>query len=193
MAKQPSFLRLPYEIRLRIYTLLCMVDPYPSHIRSFEGEWSAREQQFIDDSIVSSDFSNQLFYVSRAISEDARAAFYSVNTLHFYKMQDLLNLTPVAWKSLRSICVTIGMTRCEGSHHPLVYRAHQGGCHGTVAEIMENDTQLLTNADLEAWRSICSTLADYKQDVSLSSVSSVVRRRQRRSLPFWLPYMTFRG
>ncbi|KAL4763612.1 uncharacterized protein BDW70DRAFT_148403 [Aspergillus foveolatus] len=116
-------------------------DAYPSNIRSFKGERSAREQRFIEDNIEIPYFCHQLFYVSRALSEDVRAAFYS---------------------SLRSICVTIGTTWCDGSHSPLVYRAHRRGCHGTVAEIMENDAQLAANGVLETWRSVCSTLAAYR-------------------------------
>lgn len=76
-------------------------------------------------------------------------------------MQDLLNLTPVALKSLRSIGVTIGTSPCDGSHSLLVYKA-RGGCHGTVAEIMESDAQLAANGVLEAWRSFCSMLAANK-------------------------------
>ncbi|KAL3429251.1 hypothetical protein BDV09DRAFT_190291 [Aspergillus tetrazonus] len=133
---------------LRIYTLLNIIGyAYPGSIDSFKGEWSAREQRLVDDSDGFPYSCNQLFYVSRAISEDARAAFYSVNTLHFYEMQDLLNLTPVSLISL--------------SHSLRVYKA-RGGCHGTVAEIMENDAQLTANGVLEAWRSFCSMLAANK-------------------------------
>jgi hypothetical protein len=91
MSKQPSFLRLPYEIRRRSYILLRLLGgTYPPGIRSFRGEWWACEQRFIDDDIGLTYFCNWLFYVSRAISEDVRAAFYFENTLHSYEMQDLL-------------------------------------------------------------------------------------------------------
>ncbi|KAL4751323.1 hypothetical protein BDW72DRAFT_212804 [Aspergillus terricola var. indicus] len=144
MTEQPSFLFLPYKIRRRIYTLLGLVgSTYPSSIYSFPGEWLASEQDFINDDEELSYIPNQLFYVSRAVSEDARAAFYSENTL-------------------LSIVVTIGTTRCNYRHGPIVYRAHPDGCHGTVAEIMDNDAQLEANGVLATWRSICSRLAAYQ-------------------------------
>jgi hypothetical protein len=47
------------------------------------GEWSPREQKLVEQAGDRYYFSNQLFYVSRAISADARSEFYSGNHLWF--------------------------------------------------------------------------------------------------------------
>jgi hypothetical protein len=72
-------------MRSDCYTLLNIIGyANPGTIDSFKGEWSARKQRLVDDSDGFPYICNQLFYVSRAISEDVRAAFHSVNTLHFW-------------------------------------------------------------------------------------------------------------
>ncbi|KAL5001735.1 hypothetical protein BDV10DRAFT_159630 [Aspergillus recurvatus] len=168
MTEQPFFLRLPYGIRRRIYKWLGMIHGrYPSNLHSFRGEWSAREQRFIGEDVELDCIPNQLFYVSRAVSEDARAVIYSENTLRFQDddrsgLQTLLNLTPVGWESLRSIVVTIGTTECTSWRGPNIDMLHPDtDCHGTVPDIVENDTQLEATGVLATWRSICSKLATY--------------------------------
>ncbi|KAL3449182.1 hypothetical protein BJX65DRAFT_272985 [Aspergillus insuetus] len=82
--QQPHFLRLPYHIRRSIYRDLWMIADYCSAVSSFHrGEWSSREQRLVKHDDYEIRIPNQFFYVSRAISEDARAMFYSENSLWF--------------------------------------------------------------------------------------------------------------
>ncbi|KAL2824456.1 hypothetical protein BDW59DRAFT_147373 [Aspergillus cavernicola] len=169
MAEQPFFLRLPYDIRRRIYKwlgVICKPDPLTLK-EAFDGEWSAREQRFIRENDEWFYIPNQLFYVSRAVSEDVRAALYSEHSLQFDdgwrdNIQTLLNLTPLAWKSLRSIFVLIGTKGCTAWWGPNIDMQNPDrDCHGTVQEISENDAQLEATGILPTWRLICSKLARY--------------------------------
>ncbi|KAL4813098.1 hypothetical protein BDW67DRAFT_168836 [Aspergillus spinulosporus] len=169
MAEQPFFLRLPYDIRLRIYKLLGLIRSSDlfNTTPSLKGEWSARQQRFIRENDEWFYSSNQLFYVSRAVSEDVRAAYYSEHSLEFCDdygddIQILLNLTPLAWKSLRSISVLIGTRGCTAWFGPNVDRLTPGcNCHGTVQEISKRNAQLEATGVLPTWRLICSNLARY--------------------------------
>ncbi|KAL2826279.1 hypothetical protein BDW59DRAFT_161117 [Aspergillus cavernicola] len=118
-------------------------------------EWSTCEQRLfrIDESPREPSVPNQLFYVSRAISEDARSVFYSENELRFSDqkgcgLRNLLNLGPTAWKSLRNIVIQIGTQRC---------RQRGYNCHGEVSPASAKTDVLPT------WRIICSRLATYQQ------------------------------
>lgn len=73
----PFFLRLPYKARRQIYLelgLLLDYDVTPKY--DVGGEWSSKSKTFYDEA-ASADFDdlipNQLFYVSRAVSEDVRS------------------------------------------------------------------------------------------------------------------------
>jgi hypothetical protein len=84
MIEQPNFLRLPYKVRLQIYKALWMFQLGCSETGEiFYGEWSPRKQKLVEQAGGRYYFSNQLFCVSRAKSEDARSVFYSGNHLWF--------------------------------------------------------------------------------------------------------------
>ncbi|KAL2826273.1 hypothetical protein BDW59DRAFT_161111 [Aspergillus cavernicola] len=78
-------------------------------------------------------------------------------------LQNLLNLSPVGWKSLRSIVVTIGTTNCTSWVGPTIDTANTN-CHGKVPEILDNDAQLEATGVLSTWRLICFRLAMYNKE-----------------------------
>ncbi|KAL2811725.1 hypothetical protein BDW59DRAFT_155484 [Aspergillus cavernicola] len=165
--RQAHFLRLPYNIRRGIYRDLWMIVDHRSTLPCFYyGEWSSREQKLVWENNMNTYIPNQLFYVSRAISEDARAMIYSENYLWFHDedcwggLKRLLNLSPLGWKSLRNIVVTIGTKGC-GCWYDVGNRALITECHANALEIIENDCQLELSGVLSTWRLICSRLAAY--------------------------------
>ncbi|KAL2865889.1 uncharacterized protein BJX67DRAFT_382276 [Aspergillus lucknowensis] len=164
--QQPHFLRLPYNIRRSIYRDLWMIVNYRSPLSSFHrGEWSSREQRLVEQDDYKIRFPNQLFYVSRAISEDARAMFYSENSLEFNDeypraFNCLLNLSPLGWKSLRSLLITIGTKDCTHWLRPETWKPYRD-CHGAASDRIEHDNQLEASGVLSTWAFICSQLATY--------------------------------
>ncbi|KAL3477174.1 hypothetical protein BJX99DRAFT_226501 [Aspergillus californicus] len=168
---QPHFLRLPYAVRRRIYHDLWLILDDPSPLPLFpRAEWSSREQKIVRENEAANYFTNQLFYVSRAISEDARATLYSENCLWFDEeqgrwggLETILHLTPLGWKSLRSIVVTIGTKGCHCSFYE-GDRSPYKSSHEHASVIIKNDRQLEARGVLSTWRSICSKLAAYNTE-----------------------------
>ncbi|KAJ5906197.1 uncharacterized protein N7473_003113 [Penicillium subrubescens] len=126
------FIELPESVREQIYLLLeysredysgenrvVMVnspDETSSHPKSIS-EWSSKNRRFNAAPYESARygqgrFCNQLFYVSRAISQDARSFLYSHNKFRFHGMGSrgiphLSALTKVALNSIRDIRVQL--------------------------------------------------------------------------------------
>lgn len=185
-----SLLALPLSIRRKIYADLGFqrskrVDLNSGHedIPGFHGyvlekdatsigAWSSRRQQFYQRSPRQSNcrngclcawcypLSNQLFYVSRAISKDAISIFYSSNQ---FRVSDgdrnglfaLRNLGPTALGSLRWISVRLGtkiggFTPCHGAIFEEIYGAHEKNAanHPRLQVISE-------------WAGFCVRLAAY--------------------------------
>jgi hypothetical protein len=167
--QQPHFLRLPYNICRSIYRDLWMIAGPHSALSSFHrGEWSSRKQRLIKHDDYEIRISNQLFYVSRAISEDARAMFYSENSWWFSDehpgdLKYLLNLSPLAWKSLRTVAITIGTKRCKHWLRPETWNPYRD-CHGAASGHIGEDTQLNASSGLFTWTFICSQLATYNTE-----------------------------
>ncbi|KAL3471457.1 hypothetical protein BJX99DRAFT_263299 [Aspergillus californicus] len=172
MTEPAHFLCLPYEVRLQIYRYVSLVYSGSIYMSAsgwpLSGQWSSREKRVFrqNESEFGFCFPNQLFYVSRAISEDARRVFYSENILHFsdksYKGWDLrilFHLSPLAWKSLRRIGVKIGCAPCQSPINP-----GDTNCHGEVSEILTNDGQLEASGVITTWKWICSQWAKYQTD-----------------------------
>ncbi|KAL2824446.1 hypothetical protein BJY01DRAFT_230462 [Aspergillus pseudoustus] len=168
--QQPHFLRLPYNVRRKIYCDLGMIVNYALTLPAFNrGEWSSREQKLVRDNDQWACIPNQLFYVCRAISEDARAMLFSENYLWFSDencwggMKTLLNLSPLGWKSLRTIVVTISTKGCQYWFRPETERPYTT-CHADATEIFENDRRLAASGALATWRLICSQLGTYNKE-----------------------------
>jgi hypothetical protein len=129
----------------------------------FYGEWSPREQKLVEQAGGRYYFCNQLFYVSRAIPEDARSEFYSGNHMWFcderrFGFGQLLELTPLAWRSLRNITICFGRKNYRFWDYP-------SGCYKEyrllAQDIGDIDAQRELSDDLAIWRLICSKLATY--------------------------------
>ncbi|KAE8376142.1 hypothetical protein BDV26DRAFT_294372 [Aspergillus bertholletiae] len=132
------------------------------------GEWSSCEQRLLrkDESRPGRNqepwFPNQLFFVSRSISEDARRTFYSENHFCFQYdagcgLRSLSNMGRIGWGSLRRFAIRIGTEYCLGPE--------KQACHGTAQEILDNDSQLEEGGLLGIWKQICHQLATHiKQD-----------------------------
>lgn len=107
------------------------------------GAWSSRQQKFnqwprptlycrsrYHQCYWCFPLSNQLFYVSRAVSQDARSIFYSNNKFRIADrdskgLHALKNLGPTALGSLRWISVRLDTKECRGSP-----------CHDATAKTM---------------------------------------------------------
>lgn len=135
MENTTLFLRFPPGIRSRIYAYLGLIrDSFiflegPSTDGTAVGEWSSARQtikilyvnQFLEvipdwtlencsECFRYRPITTQLFYVSRAISEDVRSILYSRNFLMLLNgtydgVAPLLNLTPVAIRSLHRLSI----------------------------------------------------------------------------------------
>ncbi|KAJ5380962.1 uncharacterized protein N7496_003390 [Penicillium cataractarum] len=125
----PFLLRLPESVREEIYFLLEYSrenDSGQKHVLDVKcpelspqsiSEWSSAHQRLNWISMFGTQpsqgqFANQLFYVSRAISQDARSFFYSHNNFVFPGKEDeglpeLSAMTMVAIQSFRNIQVRI--------------------------------------------------------------------------------------
>jgi hypothetical protein len=173
MTNQPYFLRLPYIIRLRIYREIGLVVDFEIDLSTGQavGEWSSREQRLFRKAESRPGrnqepwFPDQLFFVSRSVSEEARRTFYSENHFCFqYDMgcglRSLSNMGRIGWGSLRRFAIRIGAEHCLGPG--------KQACHGTAEEVLENDGQLEKNGVLGMWKQICDRLATHiKQDDQL--------------------------
>ncbi|RDW81487.1 uncharacterized protein DSM5745_05044 [Aspergillus mulundensis] len=119
MSDHAFLLRLPHNVRYRIYVELGIIvqdgvvdlSRVPPH-----GEWSCREQKIINDPSwhYRHSFANQLFYVSRGVSEDARSFFYSENVFGFFRhigwgLQAIRGFGPLVWRSFR--CVSFALDK----------------------------------------------------------------------------------
>lgn len=137
MENTPLLLRFPPGIRSRIYAYLGLIrDSFiflkgPSTDGTAVGEWSSARQtiktldvnQFLEvvpgwtpencgECFRCRPMATQLFYVSQAISEDVRSILYSRNFFMllngaFEGLAPLLNLTPVAIRSLHRLSIRL--------------------------------------------------------------------------------------
>ncbi|KAL5050646.1 hypothetical protein BDW71DRAFT_172884 [Aspergillus fruticulosus] len=134
MSDHPFLLRLPYSVRYKIYVELGIVrhEPVDLSCRSPDGEWSFREQKIrtVDDHCPWRRWiTNQLFYVSRAVSADSRTVFYSENRFEFarhieYGLKDTKGFSPLAWRSFRYLSFALDQTYHYGGNE---YGAFQYG------------------------------------------------------------------
>ncbi|KAL3471444.1 hypothetical protein BJX99DRAFT_263287 [Aspergillus californicus] len=157
MADQPRLLQLPYHIRCQIYCnagLISSDSVHPSNdVRP--GEWSSREQKLTPHR--HSSLPNQLFYVSRSVSEDARRVFFSENRFKYTHnkgrgLQMLFNLGPLACASLRSVFIRLEHRGCNlGS----------SGCHCKDTDFAEKDRLFRTAGNLDTWNRICTLLGSH--------------------------------
>ncbi|WEW56882.1 hypothetical protein PRK78_002337 [Emydomyces testavorans] len=121
-SSKPLLLRLPYTIRRRIYEMIGLIlpsgidyCPFPERSRTWTTAWSSRDQKLSgvnDERILI--VSNQLFYVSRDVSSDALAAFYSENVISLagYGLWALNKLGSVALKSMASLQLSLTTFEC---------------------------------------------------------------------------------
>ncbi|EEP79797.1 predicted protein [Uncinocarpus reesii 1704] len=175
---KPMLLRLPYAIRRRIYTLAGLILPsavhitlYSSHIPGSPTAWSARDQKFKDipgNHPVT--IPNQLFYVSRAISNEAIKVFYSENIVGLDDYRGLLTLqrlSPLALRSLSSLRISVLPRRCPSfpatiSEEDLCTRQHscklvdKNGFH-------VNENALCEVLVAQEWERCCTVLASHVQ------------------------------
>ncbi|KAJ0413160.1 hypothetical protein BJY00DRAFT_320068 [Aspergillus carlsbadensis] len=167
--QQPHFLRLPRHIRRGIYRDLYMIVDHCSTLSAFHpGEWLSREQRLVEQDGSEIRIPNQLFYVSRAVSEDARAMFYSENYLWFSDenaggFEYLPRLSPLAWKSLRSVVIGIGTKSCRYWLRPETWSPYRD-CHGAASGLVESDSMLDASGGLSTWAFFCSQLATYNTE-----------------------------
>ncbi|RHZ67861.1 hypothetical protein CDV55_105311 [Aspergillus turcosus] len=153
-------------MRLRIYRKTGLVVDFELDLSTGQavGEWSSREQRLFPKPGSRPGwqqgpwFPNQLFFVSRSVSEDARRTFYSENHFCFEDdmgcgLRSLSNMGRIGWGSLRRFAIRIGAEYCQGPQ--------KQACHGTAEEVLENDSQLEKNGVLGMWRQICHQLATH--------------------------------
>ncbi|KAL4934986.1 hypothetical protein BDV06DRAFT_229244 [Aspergillus oleicola] len=158
MLDQQFLLRLPYNVRRRIYIELDVIrhEPIDLSLCAPDGEWSCREKRIIKGNQPCRKwFTNQLFYVSRAVSEDSRTMFYSENRFKFARhitwgLQDIRGFGPLAWGSFRRLSFALDRT-----YH---YEANEYG--------FEYDEWFWERAQdasevLPDWLYICEQLAAY--------------------------------
>ncbi|QVM07930.1 hypothetical protein D8B26_002626 [Coccidioides posadasii str. Silveira] len=153
---RPLLLKLPYAIRRQVYVLLGLIIPSTSQVTlSYPPEyfvfvWSAQSKTFreIDDD-PRPPVSNQLFYVSREIADDALQAFYSENkvVLHtFNALFALRNLSPLALRSLTFLSINIKIRKPITERFPT--RSNELACGRQV---------------VEEWKRCCDRLAAHIQ------------------------------
>lgn len=144
MSNTPLVLRFPQEIRARIYSYLGLIRGYSIYLQTSltdgtaVGEWSSVRQEIKSINTqelveLSPDWTpencaecfrcrpmaTQLFYVSRAVSEDARSILYSQNLFIVCNKIDvslsmLLHWTPVAIRSLRRLGIRLDESLRDG-------------------------------------------------------------------------------
>lgn len=137
MQNVPLLIRFPPEIRTRIYSYLGLIRGEYIHLHASPtnntavGEWSSARQEIklIDTQQIAEiipdwtpDFcaecfrcrpmATQLFYISRAVSDDVRSTLYSQNLFMVCNrthvgLSSLLDLTPVATRSLCRLAVRL--------------------------------------------------------------------------------------
>ncbi|KAL5046748.1 hypothetical protein BDW71DRAFT_207233 [Aspergillus fruticulosus] len=117
MSGQQFLLVFPYSVRYTIYAELGVIQDEAVDLsrRPPCGEWSAREQKLIEKKVWHGRrqwLANQLFYVSRAVSEDSRTMFYAENKFEFARhiahgLQDIGGFGPLAWRSFRYISIAL--------------------------------------------------------------------------------------
>ncbi|KMU80915.1 hypothetical protein CISG_08811 [Coccidioides immitis RMSCC 3703] len=153
---RPLLLKLPYAIRRQVYVLLGLIIPSTSQVTlSYPPEyfvfvWSAQSKTFreIDDD-PRPPVSNQLFYVSREIADDALQAFYSENkvVLHtFNALFALRNLSPLDLRSLTFLSINIKIRKPITGRFPT--RSNELACGRQV---------------VEEWKRCCDRLAAHIQ------------------------------
>ncbi|KAL4800096.1 hypothetical protein BDV19DRAFT_384461 [Aspergillus venezuelensis] len=130
MSDQRFLLSLPYSVRRRIYIELDVItqEPIEPSLGSRNGEWSCREKTIIKGNQPCRKwFTNQLFYVSRAISEDSRTMFYLENRFEFachisWGLRDIRGFGPLAWASFRRLFFALDRTyHYEGNEYAFEY------------------------------------------------------------------------
>ncbi|KAL4983936.1 hypothetical protein BDW68DRAFT_181139 [Aspergillus falconensis] len=161
MSDHPFLLRLPYSVRYKIYVELGIVrhEPVDLSCRSPDGEWSFREQKIrtVDDHYPWRRWiTNQLFYVSRAVSADSLTVFYSENRFEFarhieYGLKDTKGFSPLAWRSFRYLSFALDQTYHYGGNE---YGAFQYG--DWFWERSQDVSEVLPD-----WLYICEQLAAY--------------------------------
>lgn len=174
------FLNLPYEVRREIYALIGFIRPdwidmnnegvYDNEVCI--GEWSSRHQKLhrwpprwfdcCDCRMCywCNPLANQLFYVCRAISKDARPMFYSQNKfkVSYRRRKGLLplkNLSPTALRSLGLVAIQLNAKQCLGGYVR---------CHGPAEVTDTNSEEPLGNNDkaiISDWKEICARLAPH--------------------------------
>lgn len=137
------------------------------------GAWSSRQQKFnqwprptlycrlrYHQCYWCYPLSNQLFYVSRAVSRDARSMFYSKNRFRIADRDTngllaLRNLGPTALESLRWISIRLDTKECRGSP-----------CHDATAKTMywasqKDATDSRKLQMISEWTECCARLSSY--------------------------------
>ncbi|KAL5000156.1 hypothetical protein BDV10DRAFT_183746 [Aspergillus recurvatus] len=161
MSDRPFLLRLPHSVRCKIYLELGIIrhEPVDLSRRPLDGEWSCREQKIrtVDDDYPWRRWiANQLFYVSRAVSEDSRAVFYSANKFEFARhivhgLKDIRGFGPLAWRSFRYLSFALDQT-----YH---YEGNEYGAFKYDDFFWERSQDV--SEVLPDWRYICEQLAAY--------------------------------
>lgn len=189
-SRTSSLLQLPESVRLKIYEFLeysrdigpdesCAVvmnSPKGDALDTIS-EWSSTHGRFNRNYANSTPegqppFANQLFYVSRQVSQDARHVFYSLNRFRVYGMgaRGLPNLSVmsiVALQSLRSLQVEMS---------PLVTRL-QPSLFEPVADYDESPQVI------DDWKAVCHQLAHASpSQLSLSLYSRTATVRSAKAI-----------
>ncbi|OJJ85592.1 uncharacterized protein ASPGLDRAFT_56964 [Aspergillus glaucus CBS 516.65] len=193
----PNFLlALPLPIRQKIYTEYLGFEQF--HQCDFNsvndlasvGEWSARQRRsnkpplstlqcfdcgFKSCSRCKHRLANQLFYVSRNVSEDARSIFYSSNRFsvdsdRYSRLLLLRYLTPTVLRALRSIRVGVEPGRERSEYIFSMYQERQ--CDANYIDKVRWEEQAKKQEVLPDWLDFCSRLAAHvKPDQLELSVS----------------------
>ncbi|KAL4936535.1 hypothetical protein BDV06DRAFT_204848 [Aspergillus oleicola] len=168
MDNQACFIHLPDHVRRKIYLQTQLIANSRINIsrRIRFPEWSQREKRLIRWSIDFWPlvFPNQLFYVSRSVSEEARRVFFSANSFELSLDEDggfqyLINAGPLAWASLSNVQVNIDQQLCH---------AIWGDCSCKARLITKGNGPVEHSAIFSAWRQLCVQLGPHLKDDQLS-------------------------
>ncbi|KAJ5380959.1 uncharacterized protein N7496_003387 [Penicillium cataractarum] len=187
--ESPPNLLLPESVRQRIYRFLEYTrdigsdESFALVMNSSKGDpldtiskWSSTHRRFNQNGANSTPegqppFSNQLFYVSRQVSQDARHFFYSLNRFRVYGMgagglSVLTAITTVTLQSLRNLQVEMS---------PLITTL-QPSLFAPVADYDESP-QVIDN-----WKATCRRLAHAPSQLNLSIHSSTATVRSAKAI-----------
>ncbi|KAI9037876.1 uncharacterized protein KD926_011488 [Aspergillus affinis] len=155
----PFFLRLPHNARQRIYIELdLLLDPDLIPNYNVAGEWCFKKKIFYDEAESANFddlFPNQLFYVSRAVSEDARSFFYGENVILYDNdpknpsLPILMGLSPQVMRAFRTI--SIG--------YFIEYESSSGDTES--GGLKENSSSRTDNEPFRDWLRACEWLATH--------------------------------